>query len=357
MNENASFEGYSDGDFADTLPATPSYRSVKRIFSTLGFGLAIYTAVSLVVALIIQAAALIINKDVANSVVFLNVLSPVALYVFALPCLLGVLALFGVKGEALPKRRIGLLTLLLIFVVSFGFMYIGSFTGQGVMWCFSQAVGYDYSNALESMIDYKYMWVTVIFMCIVAPIGEEFVFRKLIIDRTHKYGGFVSIFFSGLIFGLMHGNFYQFFYAFALGLILGYLYYTTGNMWYCVGIHAGVNFVGSVVTSYLDLGATNMTEALEIVDLADTDAMLAFYGEYWYIMLALLVFFAFVIISMLSAIILPIVFRKRIVLERGELIIPRKKAFSLAFLNVGVTVMLAVYVFEFILNLVPNPAG
>ena len=362
MSEKMQFEDHIGGEendavFVETLPSAPSERSVKKTFSTLGFGLAVYAAVSLVVALIIQLVAMAINNDVAENAVFLNIVSPVALYLFALPCLLGVLALFGVKGEAISKRKVGPGALILIFVISFGFMYIGSFTGQGVMWCLSEVVGYNYSNALVSMIDYKYMWVTFICMCIVAPIGEELVFRKLIIDRTHKYGGFVSIFFSGLIFGLMHANFYQFFYAFALGLILGYLYYTSGNVWYCIGIHAGVNFVGSILTSYLDLGATNMNEALETVDFNNLDAMLSFYGEYWFVMVALLVFFAFVVISMLSAIVLPIVLRKRIALERGEPALPRKRAFSLAFLNVGAVVMIAVYVFEFVLNLLPTRVG
>ena len=341
----------------EVLPAAPSLPSARKRFSVLGFGIAIYTAVSFSVAMIIQIIAMIIDPGLLDNSVFLNIVSPVALYIFALPCLIGVLALFKVKGDAPEKREMGILPLLLIFVVSFGLMYIGSYVGQGVMWGFTEMVGYDYSNALESMIDYDYMWVTAIFMCVVAPIGEEFVFRKLIIDRTHKYGGFVSILFSGLVFGLMHGNFYQFFYAFALGLVLGYLYYSTGNVWYCVGIHAGINFMGSVVTSYLDLGTTNMNNALETLDIENVDAVAAFGEKYWFILVAFLAFFAFMLISMLSAIVLPIVFRKKIVLERGEPLLSRKVAFGVSFLNVGVIAMLLLYAFNFVLNLIPPAVG
>ena len=358
MDENQYFDtSLNCGDNIDeatvTLPVSPSIPAVRKKFSALGLGLAIYTAVSLAVALIIQIVALIIDPEILNNTVFLNIISPVALYIFALPCLLLVIYLFKLKGEAPKRRKIGILPLLLIFAVSFGLMYIGSYVGQGVMWGFTQIVGYDYSNMLESMIDYDKMWVTFIFMCVVAPIGEEFVFRKLIIDRTHKYGGFVSIFLSGLAFGLMHGNFYQFFYAFALGLVLGYLYYSTGNVWYTVGIHAAINFIGSIVTSYLSLGAEKMTVALEALDFQSLDAVIAFYGEFWFVLLAIYVFFGFMVICMLSAIILPIVFRKKIVVQRGQPLVAKDKAFGVAFLNVGVIVMIVLYVFQFVLNLIP----
>lgn len=357
FENNTSNLGDGIEDAAEMLPIIPSISSVRKKLSILGFGLAIYTAVSLAVALIIQIAALIIDPDILDNTVFLNIVSPVALYIFALPCLLLVLYLFGIKGEAPERRKIGILPLFLIFVVSFGLMYIGSYVGQGVMWGFTKIVGYDYSNMLESMIDYDKMWVTFIFMCVVAPIGEEFVFRKLIIDRTHKYGGFVSILLSGLAFGLMHGNFYQFFYAFALGLVLGYLYYSTGNVWYTVAIHAGINFIGSIVTSYIALGTDEMSQALETLDIENTDAIMAFWGDYWFVLLAFILFFAFMVISMISAIVLPIVFRKKIVLERGKPLIARKQALSAAFLNVGVIVMILLYVFQFVLNLIPPTVG
>ena len=269
MNNNGMFwntntpEG--NDSFMTELPESGNFdsRQARKSFNIIGFGYALYAVVSLTAALIIQIIAMMFDPDVIENTLFLNAITPVSLYVFALPWLFLVLLLCGAESAPIEKKRMGFGKWLLILVVSFGLMYIGNFVGQGVMWGFTQAVGYDYSNALETMIDYDNMWITAIFLCVVAPVGEEFVFRKLLIDRTHKYGGFVSIFFSALLFGLMHANFYQFFYAFALGLVLGYVYYSTGNVWYGISLHATINFIGSVVTSYLDLGTTKMTEALE----------------------------------------------------------------------------------------------
>lgn len=359
MNENRSYADSPEEKRVENVLLSNSITvgEVRKNFSVIGFGIALYTAVSLVAVLIIEIIGLSIDPDILENNLFLNLVTPVSLYLFALPILLLVLRLFDVKGESPERKNMSFGAWIAIFFISFGFMYIGSYVGQGVMLGFSTAVGYDYSNALETIIDYDNMWVTAIFICIVAPIGEEFVFRKLIIDRTHKFGGFVSIFFSALIFGLMHANFYQFFYALALGLVLGYVYYSTGNIWYGIGIHSAINFVGSVVTSYLNIGLEEMSEALARLDMGNVDATIEFLKAYWFVILAENAFSILVIVSMILAIILPIKFRYNIILERRSLALPRGKTLGAAFLNVGVIILLAVYIFEFVLNLLPPKVG
>ena len=367
MNDNGMFwnsenEGVEKNEPVEaeaTQVSAPlvSVSQARKSYSILGFGFAVYSVISLVVALVIQVIALLVSPDLIEDILFLNVVTPVALYIFALPVLLLILLAFRVKCEAIPKSKMGFGEWMLIFLVSFGLMYIGSYTGQFVMGGLSAIVGYDYSNMLESMIDLDKMWVTVIFMCVVAPIGEEFVFRKLMIDRTHKYGGFVSIFFSALAFGLMHANFYQFFYAFALGLVLGYVYYKTGRLWYTIALHAAINFIGSVLTSYLSVGIDEMARALESLDMQSTEQMLAFVKEYGFILLAEYAFLAFVFSAMICAVVLPIVFRKRIKLERSDDIAPRKKVLAASFLNVGAILMILVYAIQFVLTLISPLLG
>ena len=337
-------------DLAFVTPLSVS--KARKSYSAVGFGLAVYSVISLAVALVIQVIALLVSPPLVEDILFLNVITPVSLYVFALPVLLLLLLAFGGKRERLEKKGMGFGEWMLIFVVSFGLMYIGSYAGQFVMGGLSALVGYDYSNMLETLVDVDKLWITAIFMCVVAPIGEEFVFRKLIIDRTHKYGGFVCVFFSALAFGLMHANFYQFFYAFALGLVLGYVYYKTGRIWYSVALHAVINFVGSVLTSYLTVGIEKMGKALEALNLDDSEAVLAFLGDYGPTLLAEYAFVAFVFASMICAVVLPIVLRKKIKLERAEIATSRKKMLSAAFLNAGAIVMILVYAIQFVLTLV-----
>lgn len=333
--------------------------AARKRFNIIGFGFAIFTVITFVVcqmlSLVAIAAENISGVPVTSSTLFLNAVTPISIYLFALPLLLVFLGVFRIGGTAPQKKRMRFGTILVLFVVGFGLMYIGSYMGQFTMWGLSEIVGYNYSNMLNDMIDYDGMWITVLFLCVVAPIGEEFVFRKLIIDRTHKYGGAVSIFLSALMFGLMHANFYQFFYAFLLGLLLGYVYYSTGKVWYTVALHAAMNFVGSILTAYLQLGLDNFEKAIENLDFEDLAAVGRVYLQHGWAIIAGNAFTVFIMVAMLCAIIIPIIFRRRIILERGESPVPCKRSFAAAFGNVGVVVMLIVYGIQLAQNIILPP--
>ena len=357
VREESGEESVSFGDAK--LISDYDAAAARSRFSMIGFAFAIFTVVIFAVSQLLATVAIVAEQlsgiPITSSTLFLNALTPVTIYLFALPILILFLTVFKVKGEAPKKNKLSLGVWVLLLVISFGLMYIGSYMGQFTMWGLTNIVGYNYSNMLNSMIDYDGMWITALFLCVVAPIGEEFVFRKLLIDRTHKYGGFVSIFLSALMFGLMHANFYQFFYAFLLGLLLGYLYYSTGNVWYTISLHAVINFVGSVLTAYLQLGIENMEKAMETLNLESLEELMSFYAEYAWVIISSNAFTVFIFASMACAVIIPIIFRKRIVLERGEKHIPQKRAFGAAFCNVGIAVMLIVYAIQFLQNIILPP--
>lgn len=81
---------------------------------------------------------------------------------------------------------------------------------------------------------------------ILAPVVEEMVFRKFIIERTVKYGEWMAILTSGLMFGLFHGNFSQCFFAAGLGMLFAYIYIRTGRIRYTIFLHMAVNLTTSI---------------------------------------------------------------------------------------------------------------
>ncbi len=349
--EKINFSEWGDDPYTypgDGAPVLIDEAKEKKNFSRLGFGYALFSVISLAASLIIQLAVLRLAPDFYQTTLFMNILSPISLYIFALPVLLIIIS--SSEAKAPPKRRMGFGAFLVFLIVSFGCMYIGSYIGNFTMSVISSVMNYDYSNALNSIIDYDNLWITAIFTVIVAPIAEELVFRKLIIDRTQKYGGFVCVLLSALIFGLMHGNLYQFFYCFFLGLILGYIYYSTGKIHLTIVIHAIINFFGSIFSAWLSPIAEKM---LELTESSDTEAYIEFLSEHGLELLLMSGFSIFIYASMLAAIILPIVLRKKIVLARGEITIPKNRIFKVVFLNAGILVMLIVYALEFALNLLP----
>ena len=82
---------------------------------------------------------------------------------------------------------------------------------------------------------------------VLGPIAEELVFRKVLVDKVLPCGEWPAILFSGVCFGLFHGNLTQFFYTTLLGMILAYVYIRTGRILYTIGIHACINFMGGVL--------------------------------------------------------------------------------------------------------------
>ena len=87
------------------------------------------------------------------------------------------------------------------------------------------------------------MWILAI---VVAPIFEELVFRKLVLDRIGSFGETPAVLCSALIFGLAHQNAGQFFLAFLLGILFARIYLHTGKIVYTMLLHFMINFTATL---------------------------------------------------------------------------------------------------------------
>ncbi|MBO7086460.1 MAG: CPBP family intramembrane metalloprotease, partial [Bacilli bacterium] len=151
---------------------------------------------------------------------------------------------YGKNNENKPQkniRKLSIKELLLVIIVAFGFWGIGVVIGN-LPDFFSTGEGI---NQLELIFgDY-----TIIYLAqamIGAPIIEEFIFRKLLIDKIAPHGEGIAIITSAMLFGLMHGNLGQFFLAFFLGLLFAIVYTKTRNIKYTMGLHFMINTIASL---------------------------------------------------------------------------------------------------------------
>jgi len=87
----------------------------------------------------------------------------------------------------------------------------------------------------------------VIATVVFAPVCEELLFRKILLDKLRPFGDAVAILFTGIAFGLTHGNFQQFFFATFIGFLFGYLVIKTGQLLYTIILHFIVNSMSSIV--------------------------------------------------------------------------------------------------------------
>ena len=109
---------------------------------------------------------------------------------------------------------------------------------------------------------------------LLAPFMEEFVFRRCVIDRLRPYGQRTAWIVSALGFSLFHGNLPQAVYAFLLGLVFGYIYLKTGKLRYTIALHAGVNFMGSILLPILlRLAGASLPQNVPLYDLKLMDVI------------------------------------------------------------------------------------
>lgn len=111
----------------------------------------------------------------------------------------------------------------------------------------------------------------VISSCAIAAFCEELLFRGVIESGLKKWGIKVAVGFSALIFMLMHGNAEQTVHQFIVGVIVGYVFYKTNNLWLGVLIHAFNNFIPITQAYFLSLIPTGetVTETVVAIGLGD----------------------------------------------------------------------------------------
>ena len=172
-------------------------------------------------------------------------------------CVVGTLVLL-IGLRKLPKTKIekhslkfGQLTLLILMM--YGLTQIGSVMGLPIhlaLSAFSISEEGDLGT-LGNLLVGSDSIVRIITVGILPAIFEELLFRKFLIDRTIRYGEFVSCAMSGIMFGLWHGNFQQFFFAFFIGVLFSFVYIRTGRIIYTMILHASLNVVTSSITTNL----------------------------------------------------------------------------------------------------------
>ena len=85
-----------------------------------------------------------------------------------------------------------------------------------------------------------------VWVCIIAPVTEEYIFRGAMLRTLSKYGSGFAIVASALAFGLMHGNMGQTPMAFLIGLVMGYVAAKSGNIRQTIFIHMVNNIIASI---------------------------------------------------------------------------------------------------------------
>ncbi len=89
-------------------------------------------------------------------------------------------------------------------------------------------------------------------VAVLPAILEEMVYRGYVLRTLRGYGDWFAVLVSALLFGLMHGNITQVPFALIVGVVLGWLYVMTDNIWLPVAVHFANNAMATLM-EYLSL--------------------------------------------------------------------------------------------------------
>ncbi|MDO4414296.1 MAG: putative ABC exporter domain-containing protein, partial [Erysipelotrichaceae bacterium] len=225
---------------------TVDVKKTRKVFSETGIACVIILAGASLLQLGLVGIFRNSLETIADSEWGIWLIKFLPMYLFAVP--LGLLYLRKVPVYRIEQKSLNKKQLLILPVICIFLMYSGNLLGTLVTSLLSNLVTPEpVVNPLMNLTSSGTIVQRLIFMVILAPVIEEYIFRKQLIDRLHIYGGRQAVILSGIMFGLFHGNFSQLFYAAALGILFGYVYLKTGKLRYTIGLHMTVNFMGGIL--------------------------------------------------------------------------------------------------------------
>lgn len=255
----------------------------------------------------------------------------VPMYFVAMP--LCILIMRGMPAEKPQDAKLGAGNFLIFFCIFYFFTYAGNIFGTILSGLLSG--GTAQNQISELAMDNNPLKIVV--MVIMAPLLEEYICRKLIIDRTRRYGEKIAVVLSGLTFGLLHGNLFQFFYAFAGGMVMAYIYIRTGRLRYSVLIHVIMNFMGAVIAPLI-LTAVD-TELLLTMDPAmPVEEMMAIYQQILPGLMVMLGYSLLLIGLSITGLVFFIMKCRKLVWLPAKEQLPKGKCFKTVYLNVGMVI-------------------
>ncbi len=333
-----------ENEFATTT-ADNTLRDTKRHFSKLGLMFLLGTLMIYGVQIGASAIANAVDPELMNSTAYALLITMIPMYAIAMPLM--ALLIRTVPAVSPEKKKMTAGQWILTFLMCYGGTYVSNYVGIILTQVIGAIKGSPVSNNMVEVATSSNILVNFFIMVICAPIAEELLFRKLLIDRTVKYGEATAILFSGLMFGLFHGNLNQFVYAFVLGLFFGFIYVKTGNIRYTILLHMLVNFLGSVVGVII----LNWLGDEFINALSDTSLLMTYAMDN---MPKIMTYFIYIILLLgiaIAGIVLLIVNAKKIHFQPGEVTIPKGKRFSTTVVNVGMGFYFLFWIFTIIFQL------
>ncbi|NLK99503.1 MAG: CPBP family intramembrane metalloprotease [Clostridiales bacterium] len=259
MGDNKDYD-FEDNDLTQSDEIAISRMSDRSILSRCGLYLSLMTIAIFVVQII---AGIIVGgffPEVADADWFNVVLTFVGIVGVGLPVYIKLMKKIpdSEKGE---KSKISIWQFVGYFIVCIAATYISNLVGLFISAFIEIFKGFEVVNPLEDFMLNSNWVLLMIYAVIIAPIVEELIFRKILLDKLRRFGDLPAMLLTGFAFGIFHFNLSQFFYASVLGILFAYITIRTNRIIYSIVLHMMINFIGTVIAPF---AATNQMAALYV---------------------------------------------------------------------------------------------
>lgn len=249
----------------------------RKFFSKIGLNYTFFGVFAIIMQIIIINIIGFTNPIILNDINLTSIIASVCNYILPLPIFLYLMN--KLEKQEINSNKLTIKKFIVYIAISLTLMWIGNLIGLTITEILGNLIQSEIANPIVETIDSSSIYTNLLLMVIMAPIFEEIIFRKLLIDRTIKYGKGVSILLSALIFGLFHGNLNQFFYAFLIGGFFAYVYIKTGKIIYTILLHLTVNFFGSIISVIVGNSLNNMNTMANL-PIADAGILIIYFLVY-----------------------------------------------------------------------------
>ena len=249
----------------------------------------------------------------------------------------------------IKKNKLGVGGFIACIFITYFLMITANIIGIILNSLIGNATGNGAVNPLMDVIDGLSPVAMILFAAVLAPIWEELLFRKFLIDRVVNYGEVTAMLMSGVMFGLYHGNLAQCTYAFAIGCFFAFIYIRTGKIGYTIAIHMIINGFSTFLTKFM-LDGINISEMQGYLTSGDTEGYMNFVQEHMAALAGVAMIGMFVIVAIIVGLVLAIVLRKKFIFEHHEEEIEKGNRFKTAVLNPGMILYMVYWIATVILT-------
>ena len=167
---------------------------------------------------------------------------------------------FGRRPEVEAKDVITLKNMLLLVVLAVAGQFAISFFLTLLLPLIAGAAE-QYESSMQSL--FQQSWVSILYVVLLAPIGEECIFRGLTYQYTKKaIPAAAANVLQAALFGVYHMSLVQGLYAFVMGLVFGYVVYKLKSLWPAIFLHVILNITGLLLNEYASEDMTLFAKVL-----------------------------------------------------------------------------------------------